>query len=328
MTIEELGQKTKSKYPQYAQIPDAELGQKVLTKYPVYQSQITTDNQLKKPTGVLNFLMGGALKTTNDISAGISQKQSGVNESQQAALDMQSKLAAMARNANPEAQRRLNAVSGDISQTVGQGAQQQASQYSEDINANPLLRGLDSAAGIVGTADVGYQGVKAITKIPKASLDLIKTMAKKVNVRSTFGNARDIAVKSSTAKTDTNILIKAAQDYVEINPEAASILEKQSPSILKATNPEQLLSRMKMWGNAYTQAQKVGKSSRAGLFDALYKAGTQEMERIAPEVAKYTDKLALTYEIPSVAGKWLRRIAMTAGGIAGAKYIFSGGGNR
>lgn len=41
MTIEELGQKTKAKYPQYQGLSDTEVGQKVLEKYPDYQSQIT-----------------------------------------------------------------------------------------------------------------------------------------------------------------------------------------------------------------------------------------------------------------------------------------------
>jgi hypothetical protein len=43
MTLEELGKKTKEKYPQYNNIDDRTLGQKVLAKYPQYQSQITGD---------------------------------------------------------------------------------------------------------------------------------------------------------------------------------------------------------------------------------------------------------------------------------------------
>jgi hypothetical protein len=41
MTIDELGQQFKSKYPAYAQYSDVEIGQRVLKKYPVYQSRIT-----------------------------------------------------------------------------------------------------------------------------------------------------------------------------------------------------------------------------------------------------------------------------------------------
>jgi hypothetical protein len=43
MTLEELGQKTKQKYPAYQSMTDLEVGQKVLAKYPVYQSQITSN---------------------------------------------------------------------------------------------------------------------------------------------------------------------------------------------------------------------------------------------------------------------------------------------
>jgi len=43
-TIEQFGQVIKTKYPQYADIPDVELGQKMLAKYPQYADMIQTGN--------------------------------------------------------------------------------------------------------------------------------------------------------------------------------------------------------------------------------------------------------------------------------------------
>lgn len=59
MTIEELGQKTKAKYPQYKDIADGDLGQKILKKYPQYQSQIgggKPDSGAKNPQGTMSFM--------------------------------------------------------------------------------------------------------------------------------------------------------------------------------------------------------------------------------------------------------------------------------
>lgn len=55
MTIEQLGQKIKQKYPQYNNIDDAELGKKILSKYPQYSNLIdgqvgtTTQSETTKP---------------------------------------------------------------------------------------------------------------------------------------------------------------------------------------------------------------------------------------------------------------------------------------
>ena len=40
MTIEELGQQTKAKYPQYQNLSDADVGKAVLKKYPVYEKEV------------------------------------------------------------------------------------------------------------------------------------------------------------------------------------------------------------------------------------------------------------------------------------------------
>lgn len=67
MTIEQLGQKIKTKYPQYKDIPDADLGQKMVEKYPVYSSQIDG-----KPTPDLETNVTDTFLTGHPVLRGIS----------------------------------------------------------------------------------------------------------------------------------------------------------------------------------------------------------------------------------------------------------------
>ena len=72
-TLEELGQKIKAKYPQYASMSDVDVAQKVITKYPQYQKQIDSpsiEQPQPKPTGGPTFQaeMGGAETIPGNIA--------------------------------------------------------------------------------------------------------------------------------------------------------------------------------------------------------------------------------------------------------------------
>lgn len=77
MTVEQFGQSVKAKYPQYANIPDAELGTKTLEKYPQYKNRVnvsqpqlieplTAENQVKKD----NFFQG-LLRPLAEVGTGL-----------------------------------------------------------------------------------------------------------------------------------------------------------------------------------------------------------------------------------------------------------------
>ena len=73
MTIEEFGQKIKTKYPEYATFSNADIGQKMLTKYPQYNSQIQQKEAFRIP-GVTtamekssDFLFGTTGKTVGGL---------------------------------------------------------------------------------------------------------------------------------------------------------------------------------------------------------------------------------------------------------------------
>lgn len=61
MTIEQLGQAVKSKYPQYNNLSDTEVGQKVLIKYPQYQSRVDNNtHQSQSPNQDQNIFSKAA----------------------------------------------------------------------------------------------------------------------------------------------------------------------------------------------------------------------------------------------------------------------------
>lgn len=67
MTIEQFGQSVKKKYPEYANIPDAELGQQILKKYPQYNSSI------KREVAPQQEKSGGLLGLAKDVGTGIAK---------------------------------------------------------------------------------------------------------------------------------------------------------------------------------------------------------------------------------------------------------------
>jgi hypothetical protein len=63
-TLEELGQKTKAKYPEYAGLSDLEVGQRVVKKYPEYQAVITPGDTRSGLQKVSDFMgLGNVTKT-------------------------------------------------------------------------------------------------------------------------------------------------------------------------------------------------------------------------------------------------------------------------
>jgi hypothetical protein len=60
-TLEEFGKKIKTKYPQYANIPDADLANKIIAKHPQYKSRIKPN-----PPGAVSRFVEGVKHTTID----------------------------------------------------------------------------------------------------------------------------------------------------------------------------------------------------------------------------------------------------------------------
>lgn len=74
LTIEQLGQQVKTKYPQYASFSDADVGNKILAKYPEYQSKIAT------PTPVPGLAGGNPFGGVSDPNNPIQKYAEGVKQ--------------------------------------------------------------------------------------------------------------------------------------------------------------------------------------------------------------------------------------------------------
>lgn len=87
VTVEELGRRTKEKYPAYHGYSDAEVGQRVLAKYPQYQAQVTQQPEPTQPGGILQTLTNliGGKSLTQGIAQSIAAPgvQKTLNEAQQ-----------------------------------------------------------------------------------------------------------------------------------------------------------------------------------------------------------------------------------------------------
>jgi hypothetical protein len=322
--------------PRY-QITDNKTGKTVVvegSKPPteVDAEKIFTDaglRQEKKTNPVLEFFLGGAKRTFEDIGTGIAQRQSGATESQQAALDMQAKLNAMSRNADPEAQRRMQSVSNDITRTVGQGSRQMAGEFSEDIKVNPLLRGLETGVDVAGTAATASQLLNMAAKAPEAikgGVKAVKNIPKELNFVEKWANARDLAAKKYANVDIGNArkaILEKIANHLKVDPSKAA--ELKAKDILQSLDNTQdvsgLLERTKFWNDAYKASGGVKTGAENKLFDIAAKTAKEFIKKEAPEVAKYTNKMRLYYQVPKTASKWIWRGALASMGVNQAKSI-------
>lgn len=131
--------------------------------------------------------------------------------------------------------------------------------------------------------------------------------------RKALSQARSTAAKETTQKISTDTIKRAGEKYLASDPEAASIANKVLPSLKKKLSAIDLSDRIKVWNDAYTASGRVGNSAKAGFYDALARAAKGELAQKAPEVAKYTNLLRLSYQVP----KKINQGAMTALKISG-----------
>lgn len=161
----------------------------------------------------------------------------------------------------------------------------------------PIEQVKNVSSGAVGAGLTGYSAASL--------LNLLKggAVKKLLNPRKAFSEARTAAAKSSGGKINTAKVIKAGEKYLESDPAASKYLETAKKAIESADSPTKILDRMKVWKSAYTSASKVGKSSKAGLYNELYQSALKELVEKAPEVAKYQKYLKLSYQVPKAIGK-------------------------
>ena len=140
-----------------------------------------------------------------------------------------------------------------------------------------------------------------------------------------IGAVRDEAVKTAEkqgVKFKTSGITKAAKEYIKDDPLAAKTYEKIAPSISKELSPSQLMNKLKVWNKAYTSASKVGKSSKAGLYDVLARSAKEEIAKKAPEISKATDLFSKYYRTKKATSRLVTPAVGAAGAGIGATALY------
>lgn len=129
-----------------------------------------------------------------------------------------------------------------------------------------------------------------------------------------IGASRDAAVEAGkNIKFSGDNLVKAANQYVKDDPLAQNVANKILPAIKgkELTLPE-LMRKIDVWNDAYTQAGRVGKSAEAGINNVLARAAKDLLKEKAPDVVKANEKFAKAYGYRKTASKV---IPFAAGGL-------------
>lgn len=132
-----------------------------------------------------------------------------------------------------------------------------------------------------------------------------------------IGAKRDAAVQAAKEVTVSgDDLVKAANEYLENDPLAKGVANKILPSIEgKQITLPNLMKKIDVWNDAYTQAGKVGKSAEAGLNNVLARKAKDLVSKAAPKVTEANKAFSRRYEV----GKYAKKAA-GAGILGGAGY--------
>ena len=194
MKIEDFGKQIKTKYPQYADIPDAELGQKMLAKYPEYSDLIDAEVQqtapkrdlLQKTGDVVNAIfpgkqVGQAIGTL--AGAGIAKLKGNYDQYDTSAPAPIQVGADVARGALTVAGAKLpvgKTLLGKTAQfaTLG-GASAGAGSVAERKNTKEILQSTKKGAivgGVTGLAfGVAEKGLSGLSRLLRATGNKIQT---------------------------------------------------------------------------------------------------------------------------------------------------------
>jgi hypothetical protein len=173
MTIDELGKKTKQKYPEYSAYSDREIGERVLVKYPEYNSYIS------KPGLVQSIAQGMVSPFAKTASTALSAGKGVVNLARAAA--MPGKI-----TENPEAMKLVNKAQEPVNVNLGYfGEHKPVENVREAVGTGMEL----------GAWAMGVKGGKYFR-----TGKLIPRMKKSAMLGATFGLSQGLQEKETTPK--------------------------------------------------------------------------------------------------------------------------------
>jgi hypothetical protein len=195
----------------------------------------------------------------------------------------------------------LGAVMSGRFDAIPQMAEQTAEGYNKKF-ASPEGQ-VDLVTGFSSTP---RNVASSIVNLPKD----IKNAVSLKNI----GQRRDAAVEAGKdIILSGDDIAQVASEYVQHDPLAKNVWNKIKPSLegQQIALPD-LMKKLNVWSDAYTQAGRVGKSAEAGVNNVLYRKGRELVAQYAPEVDKATKDFARSYATRKTAR---RVIPFLAGGI-------------
>lgn len=247
MTLEELGKKTKARYPEYANIDDRTLGERVAEKYPVYKRQIDEyqkqsvqvtqsiqqkQAQPEKKQGLLSKI--GSALTSSEQKFGDTLGQSGailsgadktIDKANQTYMDTGNRMVQEARK-QTDPVKRANYIRIANDNFSKAGSTYKAVLPAIEKNNKQIL---GEAAGVgldvLTAGTVSLKGSGAVSKIPSA----VKKIVKPATVKIASNTAKNTVIKGTLKAAGEGALIGgaygaagAAQENQDVMKGAAS----------------------------------------------------------------------------------------------------------
>ena len=244
---------------------------------------------------------------------------------------------------DPEIKARLQKVAfegmNEVSKQRGEIDKLWSESKDEPYWARALGVGSETAAlgvGLLSLKDLGKQaitklGEKAAEKSTKAVTTIAgetgETLTKKPSLTAKalqkakeLSPTRRLAEKQLeeagkvTTQINTDEMLRPLQEAAKLDPDIATGLEKYGPGIKNIKTPTDLVNALQQFGDqAFTKGGDIASSTKSKIFYQLWKGGIEQLKTVAPEAYKYRQLLALTFQLPKTAGRWLFKTFLMKG---------------
>ena len=260
--------------------------------------QMLQDKLTSNP--IMNFILGNSLRISKDLSSGINanmteqSRNTANNQAFQTARTLENQAA---NTSDPTQKKELLSQANNIYSQVSQGASDVSQSFSQDVNQNPLWRGVKSGSEIGAAADVIAHPIATTKAIYNTTKNIGKAVYKPVDMAlhpfKTVGNLRNAAIN---AASDVQVSGNKLLDYLQQAGKNISPTDKKAydaylqtaTEMYKDTNlgAKELVDLNTQANKAYTMAGSVGKSAKATFNKALSDVVKTELKTNAPDVAK------------------------------------------
>lgn len=249
--------------------------------------------------GLFNFLLGGTKKVIQDVVAGKTAK--GMQQPAQQALASAVQLMDQAtKTQDPGLKQQLMQQAQQIFSEVSQQQKGVASQFSENVNVNPLLRGLTVGTEVAGTTALATKAPQIFSKATKVP----GSISKSIRPGKAGEALRTKAVTEATKAGKTmsgDVLHQGMVEWGKVakqaNPGKATQIDKilkeaSSQFKGKSLTPEQARAIWNQVDRGFTQSGIAKTSVEASADRAMSNLLRKSLEKVAPGWEKGTQMVA------------------------------------